>query len=305
MRNDNKFVLPIIIVLLVIFLPFTILGVSFKIKNAFIGSNPKHLHKFEGSLYYYNGKELVGTYACKSTTCDDAISVIDDKNFNYFEGSEDTLGLFNNEYAIIKDGNDTFIYNLNVGIELLKIKSYKSYGTKIVGNHIIVQNIDGKYGLFNLDNINFTLPTDYDYIGVSKNYINVDFNDLRILVQKDGVWYILDSYTNTISSDFTKSIYDYDEHFIYVMTGFYEIYDYQGNALFDKDQISAYEVSDELIILTLSNGSIKIYNINDRSLLKEVKKDKLDLHYNISTDTIEVFDSEEKLVDTYEISVQE
>ena len=124
MRDDNKFVLPIIIVLLVIFLPFTILGVSFKIKNAFIGSNPKHLHKFEGSLYYYNGKELVGTYACKSTTCDDAISVIDDKNFNYFEGSEDTLGLFNNEYAIIKDGNDTFIYNLNVGIELLKIKSY-------------------------------------------------------------------------------------------------------------------------------------------------------------------------------------
>ena len=93
MQKENKSILVIIIVLLIIFLPLSLLGIYLNFANVLtdktdtdlsnnsnISSNEKYK---DGTLYFYDSdNNLLGTYNCVSTKCSYGKSIIDDTDYS-------------------------------------------------------------------------------------------------------------------------------------------------------------------------------------------------------------------------------
>ena len=78
--KNNKMVLPVIIILLIIFLPLTVIGSYKSLSKGTSLENPSKEHKYNNKLFYYDSEgKLLGTYECTSSDCDDAQTEIDDE----------------------------------------------------------------------------------------------------------------------------------------------------------------------------------------------------------------------------------
>ena len=93
--RENKVVLPLIIFLLILVLPFSSYGLYYQIKEKIRTANPNHLAKIGDLLYFYNAKnKLVGTYNCVFT-----IKTVDEKekikSFTYSDILIDNLEIYN------------------------------------------------------------------------------------------------------------------------------------------------------------------------------------------------------------------
>ena len=151
--KNNKMVLPVIIILLIIFLPLTVIGSYKSLSKGTSLENPSKEHKYNNKLFYYDSEgKLLGTYECTSSDCDDAQTEIDDEiNDFYKEGDKNDIGVFNTDNVFIKDNDKIYLYSLGTKIKLLTLNMLKNYNSDIEGNYLIVKNEENLYGLFDLN----------------------------------------------------------------------------------------------------------------------------------------------------------
>lgn len=84
--KNNKMVLPVIIILLIIFLPLTVIGSYKSLSKGTSLENPSKEHKYNNKLFYYDSEgKLLGTYECTSSDCDDAQTEIDDEINDFYK----------------------------------------------------------------------------------------------------------------------------------------------------------------------------------------------------------------------------
>ena len=125
MQKENKSILVIIIVLLIIFLPLSLLGIYLNFANVLtdktdtdlsnnsnISSNEKYK---DGTLYFYDSdNNLLGTYNCVSTKCSYGKSIIDDTDYSidYLNTKSQDFNIVNNRFIFINDENKYKLYDI-------------------------------------------------------------------------------------------------------------------------------------------------------------------------------------------------
>ena len=263
--KNNKMVLPVIIILLIIFLPLTVIGSYKSLSKGTSLENPSKEHKYNNKLFYYDSEgKLLGTYECTSSDCDDAQTEIDDEiNDFYKEGDKNDIGVFNTDNVFIKDNDKIYLYSLGTKIKLLTLNMLKNYNSDIEGNYLIVKNEENLYGLFDLNVGNFKIKPSYDY-----------------LIDKDD---------NSLTSTFGVPIYDYNDNLIISKNNdIYSFYTYNGDNILSDLSINNYEYfNDYIIILTSSSNEIIIYNSKSGTIEKRYTPIETDsLSYEINDNQI-------------------
>ena len=187
--KTKKSTLITIIVLLVIFLPLAIYGTYASHRGEVEVKNVNKDFYFNGFLYFYDesGKEK-GRYECVSTDCGYVNTIIDDDeyNINYYEdGQEEKLAYSNNDFALIQDNAEIFVYSLKLNQRIVTFKAVKDYHAKINGEAIIAQNEEGKWGVLMLPNMTTIIPYEYDFIGLANKLVDGKL-DISTLIVKDA-----------------------------------------------------------------------------------------------------------------------
>ncbi|MBQ6841196.1 MAG: hypothetical protein IJO63_03685 [Bacilli bacterium] len=304
--KNNKVVLPLIILLLLCFLPLSIYGIYNKIVIAKEGGNPEHLHKIGNTLYYYSEENtLIGTYDCKNLNCDDAVATIDDEYLKHYEGEGQPIGMVGSEYIIIQDGDKMMLHSLNKntikGISILDLSAIKNYGTRIAGNRLIIKDTTGKYGLFNLDTVSFAFETRYSFMGLAANIENGELKSDRIAVLEDTTWYVIDDTDQKLSQGSVYPIYDYDEKFIYYIDdAVYYIHTYDGSRILAYEDITKIDTVDNHHVIANNDGEVKIYDYMYENTIKEFSEFGETLTYAIENGVVKIYNGS-NLYDEYKI----
>ena len=202
--KKNDFVLPILIILLIFFVPATIYGVNKHNSSILDRDNPKHLPKKDGKLYFYDDSDkLIGVYECENANnCDRAVATIDDSINLHYNGEGNILPVYNESFAFIQDGNQIFYYWLKNNMNILTINSIKDYGIGISGDLLIVQDEYLKYGLFDPTSGSYVIDPIYDYMAL----VDGDYDEAgklnigRIIVEKDNMYFLIDETQNELSA---------------------------------------------------------------------------------------------------------
>ena len=307
MKTNNRLVLPLIVILLIISLPFTAVGLGNKIYLTIRGDNPEHLHKIDNKLYYYLNNRLIGTYECQNSQCDSAFETIDDSNdFSYYKSdSNEPMGVFGDGYVFIQDGNELVLYSLKNKIKIGTFKSFKNYGINIAESYIIIQNEDCKYGLFDTESVMYKLQNNYSYIGVSKEMISKLPEDIRLIVKDDvGNYTIINIEGDPLSSNINGNINNYDDNFIYtVKDDFYHIYNYSGEEVLKSIKITKYELYNETLIITNKDGDILIYNYDlNLDSIKTFKNNNKNITYSIEDENLVIKDDADNIIERYSLN---
>lgn len=300
--EKNKFVLPLIIILLLVFLPCSAYGIYEHALDLKAAGNPEHLHRFEGSLYYYDANGgLIGKYKCINTDCNDAVTTIDDEYLKHYKGDTFALGVIANSYVFIQDGNLINLYNLKTNIVIASFSSIKNYGATIAGNYLIVKNVDNLYGVLSLDNIVYIVNSEYQFIGLKNSYTGSGIDSNYFVVMNDNSWYLIDQNTIQITANLTYPIEDYDQtHLFTIDDDKYYIYDYDGNQMISTESIIKYEITDKYYIISTEDGKILIYDQTFEHQLKEFTSAEAKLDYKIEDNIIYIYDGN-TLLEKYDL----
>lgn len=289
--KNNKMVLPVIIILLIIFLPLTVIGSYKSLSNGTSLENPSKEHKYNNKLFYYDSEgKLLGTYECTSSDCDDAQTEIDDEiNDFYKEGDKNDIGVFNTDNVFIKDNDKIYLYSLGTKIKLLTLNMLKNYNSDIEGNYLIVKNEENLYGLFDLNVGNFKIKPSYDYMALANKTDEDVIKSDKIIVEKLNGYYLIDKDDNSLTSTFGVPIYDYNDNLIISKNNdIYSFYTYNGDNILSDLSINNYEYfNDYIIILTSSSNEIIIYNSKSSTIEKRYTPIETDsLSYEINDNQI-------------------
>ena len=235
--ENKKSVLITIIVLLVIFIPLTILG-YFNRSESKKNENPNHELYYQGYLWFYNASnELIYKYQCQTETCGLAKGSIDDDSFGiyyYKDGNIENIPLINDRFAFILDGEYIYLYNIETDLKLSTLKAVKNYNTIIENNTYLMQNHDGLWGVFSLnENIEQILPYEYDFIGLPNrlNYEN-NLSTESFIAFKNPAWFIVVNIGSNLTTAYNYPIIDYSYNYVVCKeaeTSKIHIYDYEGN----------------------------------------------------------------------------
>ncbi len=225
-KKDNKVVLYIIVILLIIFLPLTIYGTVLKFNAEETIDNPNKEFKFNNSLYFYENGNLLGIYECETETCDYAVSSPEEIfTLDVYENNKENLGIINSKYALISDNNKYILYDLENSMALANFESIKFYNSDVEGNILFAKN-NGYYGVLSLDEIKLLVPYEYEYLGVKSNYEDNILQTDNILAKNEDGYVILDSANNMLSSAISDEIIDFNS--IFLVSKDNVIYDYEG-----------------------------------------------------------------------------
>lgn len=288
--KNNKMVLPVIIILLIIFLPLTVIGSYKNLSKGTSLENPGKEHKYNNKLFYYDktGK-LLGTYECTSSECDDAQTEIDDETNDFYkEGDKNDIGVFNTDNVFIKDGDKIYLYSLGTKIKLLTVNLLKDYNIDIEGNYLIVKNEENLYGLFDLNAGNFKIKPSYDYMALANKIKDDKLVSDKIIVKKLNGYFLIDAEDNSLTDTFGVPIYDYnDKYIISKNNDIYTFYKYTGENVLSDLTVKNYENYEDLMIITTVNNELYIYDVPSEVVLKSYVPVGTDnLSYEISDNKI-------------------
>ena len=284
--RDKRYSLIVIILLLVIFLPLTVLGYIYKENNK-VEENPNHEFFYEGKLWFYDENDTyISKYECLNKVCELAKSSIDDEDesINYYkEGEEDTLNIISNSYAFIQDGDLIKLYDINHGRTIVDYLKVKNYSTTLSDNIYILENKNNLWGvLYIKDVINEVIPFEYEFIGLkneidSNNYLLAN----KYIVKKDN-WYLLDSSNKKLSSEFENTIVDYNDKYIVTYNdNQYKLYSYQKEEYLANQNIDKYLFENKYIGI-INDNILYIYNdLNNEpgKIINITSKDLISLKY--------------------------
>ena len=293
--KKNRCFLPLLIILLVIFVPLTcVIGYN-KYMDSKKEENPEHLPFYDGKLYFYDASNsFIGTYPCSSDNC--KILTADTKDeYEYFDYSSDELGVLGGNVVLVSDNEEYILYNLKSNIKIGNFFVVKNYDKE--SKTVIVKNQTGNEGVLSTENISFIIPVDYKYIG------KTSLKENKYVVLSDLGWSIIDNSNNKITSDFIEPIYYYDDKFIYTtVDNIYKVYDYEGNALLENELINQIDrYNDNFIVLT--NGKINIYTING-DLIKTFSSYNSNYNYHIKENILEI-SNEDGVITSYNLDLEE
>lgn len=301
--KNNKFVLPIIIIFLLFFLPLSIYGI-YSNKNSILSiDNPNHEHKYNNKLYYYDDNDnLIGYYECLSEDCDDAKTIIEDENNIYYDkGTNENIGLLSNNNVFISDNNIIKLYNLNSKVTILELKLIKNYNTTIDGNLLIVKNTEDKYGVMDLNLVNYKIMPEYDYLAINNSFDGENIIASKLIAKKDDIYYLIDINNKKITADFNNNIYDYNDNIVVCNNdNKYMIYKYDGTKLLDYQEIIKINILKNEIIFQNKLGNIYIYDNELNNIIKSYVPITSDINYtyDVIDNSIEIKNNN-VLYDTY------
>lgn len=290
--KNNRVIFPLIIFLLIIFLPLTGYAVYYRYNLAKEGGNPEHKHKLNNKLYYYDSSDkLIGTYSCQSNVCDDALTTIDDKdNLYYNKGDKNTLDIYNN-YVFINDNNVIKLYNLTNNASILDLSLVKNYGTTIAGNYLIVKDTDNLYGLLDLNNISIKIGKTYEYLALKDNYVDGTLKSDTFIAKKDGSYFLININEEKLTGNFANPIYDYNDKIVICKNNSnFSIYYYNGSSILDYQTIVKLDVLNNLVVFQNNIGNIYIYSSDFSEMINSYTVQSSDdkLTYDINDNKIEV-----------------
>lgn len=293
--KKNKVVLPLIIVLLLVFIPCSIYGIYNKVLFTKERGNPNHLHKFENQLFFYNASdELLGVYECKNENCNDARPIIDDEYLRHYEGAQSDVGLFGGEYAFIQDGDIVKLHNVRAEKTIAEFSLIKNYGTTLDNGSIIVKTTEGYYGLFNMNNIAFDIATQYTFMGLANNTEDGVLLTDRIAVKEYDSWYIIGLDNQKLTAPSSYPIYNYDKTYIYYIdeNDNYLIYMYDGSIVLPGVTIKKIETNAKYHILLNGMGNVQIYDYEYKNLIKEYSGFGKTYDYKIEDEKVNIYDGD-------------
>ncbi len=285
--EKNKYTLITIIVLLVLILPGTIYGTYIHFKTT---TNFKREFKFNGKLYFYDGKKLLGTYTCKTKMCDYALYMNEEKS-----------GLINNTNAFIADGEKINLINVKDG---LVIATYDAISKGNDSVYYVMQN--EKWGAVEIT----TAPAITVPIG---NYDEVRYLNGKYVVKREDQNILYDP---SISEEDKKEVFstgntikEFNDNYIVVTT--YDstediLYDYSGIVHFtDYSPIEEITLIDNYALLKNSNEYklVTISNEDETTLGSFFYSGAEDLTYEFVDNTI-VFKGENGFEQAIEIIVE-
>ena len=225
--TNRKVTFIFTIIFLIITLPLAGIGTYYHLeKEKHI--NKKQEFKFDGKLYFYNNKELLGTYTCENFNeyCDYA-PIKAKKEYKLDEYPNETgrkSTLMENQYALLFDTKtsllteaDILLYDVKNGKTMGQYKEIKDYGIGIDNDLYIIKNTDGLWGVLSLaDGVDLKIPFGYTYIGLKESVSEltgkIEANLFAVL--KDGTWKLVDVNNTELTSGFTEEIFSYNEEYV-------------------------------------------------------------------------------------------
>lgn len=265
----NKKVLYTIIILLIIFIPLTILGFIFKNQAHTIEDdnvNPKHYPYYNHYLWFYDNDKLISKYSCQNDRCTYLFPII------------------NNKYVFILDGN-IHLYDINNG------KVYHTYTNVIdnLNNTYIVEDNNLKGIIKVNDDIEELIPITYSVM--EKDNFNLDLYK----VKDNNLWYIIDEDNKVLSNKLEQEIVNFNEQYLILNE---QIIDYQNNSYFDINKENVLVTKD--IIGIIENNNLYIYeDLNSDYLKSYIVKGKMSL--NQTDDLLRIY-SDDELLDMLALS---
>lgn len=274
--SNKKATFITIIVLLIIFLPLTILG-FFANKNINpLDDNPKRDFFYDGYLWFYDENDnFLSKYECATEICELTNTTINDEEYglNYYkDGNLTNIPILDYQYAFITDGVLIHLYNVQTGTILESYKSVKDYHTMLENSAFIIQNSNDVWGVLSIGkNLGSILPFEYDFIGLINNVsLNNTLETSNYVVLKDGNWYIVDNTNSAISGYIKDPIVDYTNDYIISKNGEkVRIFSYDVNEYFLDYNINDYiRLNNYLGII--SNNTLYVFNDINSNYLKSI-----------------------------------
>ena len=221
MQEHKKIAFITTIVLLVIFVPFTVLSIVFRVK--YINNNPNHEFHYHDKLWFYDdGGNLIGTYDCNFENCGYAQETILDSTYGIkylIPETTEPKAFISNRYAIISDTqsmtNEPIIYDVVNKTKAGPFVGYKMYFIGLESDYVITINNQNKYGVLQMtsDQMVPKIPNEYDFIALQgkKEQTNKRVSINYFITSKDGQWQLIDSENNEISARYADPIVEYDD----------------------------------------------------------------------------------------------
>lgn len=289
--EKNKYTLISIIILLLIFIPATIVGM----KEHFKEENPNHEVYFDNKIYFYDNSELIAKYTCKTKGCHFAKA----KNMS---GEEDVpTSLILKKYAFITDSNKISLIDVKNGTVILNPEEIKTY-EKGIENDSYVIKVNNKFGVISFKpTLKVYLKTDYDDIYFTSSFdISAKLSD--IVTYKDNKYNIYDKDMNVKFSSETYIAYKTDNYVI-VKNEFdqYFIQDYNNYLLVNLSNITEYKVyGDYLVIKQDDNNILLKENNTTTSKFDTIKSYSSDVQFALNDNTLTVKLNDE-IIDSYDL----
>lgn len=259
MKGD-KGSLIIIIVLLIIFIPLTILGYFNHTKKE---DNPSHLLYYDNKIWFYDNNNLKGKYECKVPSCTLATTNVDDDvdyGINIYT-SDEVNPVKTNNFALVRDENKILLYNINTNLVIARYAGLKNYNN-MLEDMAILENDGNKWGVLSFkEDVMSLLPFEYDYIGLSNKVEEGLIKTNYYIVKKDNKWFIVDDTNAQISDSYNEPIIDYSVTSNTLVLAF-------------KSSINIYNLSTKRIIDQVSfNGSFNSLDSVENNNRLDIKLD--------------------------------
>ncbi len=301
--KKNDFVLPILIILLIFFVPASIYGVYKHNASDLDRDNPKHLYKKDNKLYFYSDKdELLGIYECqKAEVCDRVTTSIDDVQNVYNSGDFEMLPIYNNNFVFIKDNDQIYYYMIDNAHALYNLLLVKDYGLGLSGNLLIVQDETQKYGLFDPSTSTYIINPSYDYMALTGEELdeNNQLSIAKIIVRKDGYYYLIDEVENELSARLSSPIYTYDDRAIYTVNdlGNYSVISYDGNPLL-LEEFRSLNFLENCNVLVTTDYMVRIYNKDYTALYYNERHQDSGMSFEEEDNTVIITGADESVLAT-------
>lgn len=263
----DKLTSKIIIVLLVIFIPLSIIGLLNRkedIPNA-VDENPNKETFYNNKVYFYNANELLGTYSC--IDCKKTETIIDDTNYhtNYYKyGTEELKTVQNSILAIFTEGDKIEFYNIVSQKKTMEFDAIKTYNISN-NNNLYFGKIANLWQIIEIteEGVKSVVVDSFDYVAIPNHIENNILNSDKLIVRKNNNWEILDIINNKSVITSVNEIVDFNNYYYIVYNNGYQILTYNNTEILPNlTKKNVATVGDYLFIV--SNGNILfIYKKND------------------------------------------
>lgn len=263
----DKLTSKIIIVLLVIFIPLSIIGLLNHKEDSLqtIDENPNKEVFYNNKVYFYQGDELLGTYICQN--CKKTETVIDDSNYhtNYYKYGTDELSTVQNSIlAIFNEGDKIEFYNIVSQKKVMEFDAIKTYNIAN-NNNLYFGKIENFWQIMEINEAGAksVINDSFDYIAIPNHIENNILNSDKLIVKKNNNWEILDIINKESIISNSYEIVDFNEYYYIVYNNGYQIHDYNNIEIL-PNIIKSYvaTVNDYLFIISNSN-TLFIYKENN------------------------------------------
>lgn len=289
--EKNKGTLITIILLLMIFIPCTIIGMT----KHFEEQNKNHDFHYNGSLYFYDNDNLIGTYECKTNICDYAYY-----NVIGTEEKKQTT-LINNQYAFINDGNKIYLEDIKNGWSINEYEELKAYDIPIENNSYITKN-EGLWGIISMSpSLIPYLANKYEDIYLKYNNEQTELSLETVFVKEKEEYKIIKN-KEEIFTSLNKIVECTDDYVVTLLEDeTYQIVSYENGNYFEDTNIIKYALYDNYIAIW-SMYNLEIYSINRENEFSINYLESYDAYADVRVEDnkLNVYEYDE-IIDSYEL----